>query len=96
MIWGGGGGGAGEAQKVSDPRFSHFLALSPPPPPPHLPVINDQSLSHNDLRHKAVCERKCVISKVASYGEGLHHASLIIVYERLLTSTCYFDVSKNP
>ena len=33
LSWGGG------AQKVSDPRFSHFVA------PPPLPVINDQSLT---------------------------------------------------
>ena len=33
-------GGGGRAQRVSDTRFSHFVA-----PPPHpLPVINDQSL----------------------------------------------------
>ena len=32
-----GGGGEGRVQKVSDPRFSHFVAP--------LPVINDQSLS---------------------------------------------------
>ena len=32
-----GGGG----QKLSDPRFSDFVA----PPPPPLPVINDQSLN---------------------------------------------------
>ena len=31
--------GGGGAQKVSDPRFSHFVA-------PPLPVINDQSLKH--------------------------------------------------
>ena len=30
--------GGGGAQKVSDPRFSHFVA-------PRLPVINDQSLT---------------------------------------------------
>ena len=42
-----GGGGksfshaeGGGAQKVSDPRFSHFVA-------PPLPVINDQSLNIN-------------------------------------------------
>ena len=33
----------GGAQKVSDPRFSHFVA-------PPLPVINDQSLNHIVLR----------------------------------------------
>ena len=39
--------GGGGAQKVLDPRFSHFVA------PPPLPVINDQSLtqgSHRDWR----------------------------------------------
>ena len=34
----------GGAQKVSDPRFSHFVA------PPPLPVINDQSLSIPNAR----------------------------------------------
>ena len=36
-------GGGGRAQKVSDPRFSHFVAP--------LQVINDQSLKVSDIFH---------------------------------------------
>ena len=36
-------------QKVSDPRFSHFVA-----PPPPLPVINDQSLRSGNCRQSAM------------------------------------------
>ena len=77
----------GRAQKVLDPRFSHFVA------PPSLPVINDQSLNSTS-RH--------LLCSISSLAQGLNVGSLrttctchFIINVRTVPGTVTYPVGWN-